>query len=158
MTDHAEATHPIEHDMTEGDDLDYRAIAVFLWSLLDDIDTASDQAKSNDVAYRNMAEKIQRRRFDVSTSDGYEIAFTSLPNKDAEMNDESKTPVVGGNLLADQGLSVGGISGGADQIQFKLPRTVTLFRDGFHVTYEAVRLTVFEDDGTFNEQPIVALG
>ena len=79
MNDHAEATEPHAIDMTEGAGLDYRAIAVFLWSLLDDIDAAGDQAKSNDVAYRNMAEKLQRRRFEVSTSDGYDIAFTNNP-------------------------------------------------------------------------------
>ena len=70
-----------EHDMTEPDGLDYRAISVFLWSLLDDIDTTSDMAKSNDAAYRKRVEQLQRRRFEVSTSDGYDIAFESNPTK-----------------------------------------------------------------------------
>ncbi len=68
-----------EHDMTEPDWLDYRVISVFLWRLLDDIDTASDMAKSNDAAYRKRVEKLQRRRFEVSTSDGFDIAFKRNP-------------------------------------------------------------------------------
>lgn len=50
-------------------------IAQFLWKLLDDIDTASDIAKSDDKAYREMVEKIQRRRFEVGTTDGYKVTF-----------------------------------------------------------------------------------
>ena len=34
-------------------------IIEFLWKLLDDIDTASDWAKSNDIAYRKAVEKIR---------------------------------------------------------------------------------------------------
>lgn len=52
-----------------------RRIADFLWSLLDDIDTASDIAKADDKAYRTMVERIQRRRFDVGTTDGYTVTF-----------------------------------------------------------------------------------
>ncbi len=67
------------HGMTEGEDLDYRAIAVFLWSLLDDIDTTSDMVKDDNAAYRATVEHIQKKRFEVSTSDGYDIAFTKQP-------------------------------------------------------------------------------
>lgn len=49
--------------------------AQFLWKLLDDIDTASDIAKSDDKSYREMVEKIQRRRFEVGTTDGYKVTF-----------------------------------------------------------------------------------
>ena len=72
-------------DNTENDmqnvkiDADYRTIALFLWSLLDDIDTATDMAKSNDAAYRNYVETVQRRRYEVGTSDGYKIAFNCDP-------------------------------------------------------------------------------
>ena len=38
---------------------------VALWMLLDDIDTASDMAKSDNVAYREAVERIQRKRFDI---------------------------------------------------------------------------------------------
>ena len=45
----------------------------FLWGLLDDIDTVSDMVKSNDVAYRKLVEKLQCKRFEVVTSDGYDL-------------------------------------------------------------------------------------
>jgi hypothetical protein len=51
------------------------AAADFLFSLLDDIDTASDMAKGNDKAYRSMVERIQRRRFEVASTDGYVVKF-----------------------------------------------------------------------------------
>ena len=44
-----------------------------LWKLLDNIDTIGDMARSNDKAFRNMTEKQQRKRFDVLTSDGYDL-------------------------------------------------------------------------------------
>lgn len=49
--------------------------AQFLWSLLDDIDTASDIAKGDDKAYREMVERIQRRRFEVGSTDGYTVTL-----------------------------------------------------------------------------------
>ena len=80
MNHNAEAiAAPLVHDMTEGEDLDYRAIAVFLWSLLDDIDTTGDIVREDDAAYRATAEHIHKKRFEVSTSDGYAIAFTNDP-------------------------------------------------------------------------------
>lgn len=51
--------------------------AQFLWSLLDDIDTVSDIAKSNDKVYRAAVERIQRRRFEVGSTDGYIVTFHS---------------------------------------------------------------------------------
>ena len=46
----------------------------FLWQLLDDIDTVSDWAKSNDKAYRKAVEKIQKRRWETGiTTDGYTL-------------------------------------------------------------------------------------
>lgn len=50
--------------------------AGFLFGLLDDIDSASDQAKGNDVAYRRWVMALQKRRFEVATTDGYEVTFT----------------------------------------------------------------------------------
>lgn len=58
--------------------------AQFLWKLLDDIDTASDAAKADDKAYRSMVEKIQRRRFECGSTDGYKVTFNetfSAPNE-----------------------------------------------------------------------------
>lgn len=49
--------------------------AEFLWGLLDDIDTASDMAKGDDKAYRQIVERIQKRRFEISNSDGYAVTF-----------------------------------------------------------------------------------
>ncbi len=54
---------------------DWRAVALFLHGLLDNIDTAEDAAKSNDAAYRAMVHKYQRKRFEVSVTDGYEVRF-----------------------------------------------------------------------------------
>lgn len=48
-----------------------RDMAVKLWKMLDDIDTASDIAKSNDGFYRRMVEAVQKRRHQIITSDGY---------------------------------------------------------------------------------------
>lgn len=60
---------------------DWEDIARFLFDLLDDIDTASDIAKEDDESYRSMVEKIQRRRFEVADTDGYEVSFKNRNNK-----------------------------------------------------------------------------
>jgi hypothetical protein len=49
-----------------------KADVVFLWSLLDDIDTASDMAKNNDASYRARVEQLQGRRHQRVISDGYD--------------------------------------------------------------------------------------
>ena len=50
--------------------------AKVLFGLLDDIDSASDQAKGNDKVYRRWVEAILKRRFEVATTDGYEVTVT----------------------------------------------------------------------------------
>ncbi len=45
----------------------------FLWSLLDDIDTASDMAKDNDKWYRARVEAVQGKRHQRVASDGYKL-------------------------------------------------------------------------------------
>lgn len=50
-------------------------IAQFLFARLDDIDTASDVAKLDDVAYRRIVERIIRRRFEVASTDGYTVTW-----------------------------------------------------------------------------------
>ena len=50
-----------------------RDMAAKLWKMLDDIDTASDIAKSNDVFYRKMVEEVQGRTHKILTSDGYDL-------------------------------------------------------------------------------------
>ncbi len=49
--------------------------ARFFYSLLDDIDTADDIAKSNDDFYRKRVRHIHNRRFEVATTDGYSVKF-----------------------------------------------------------------------------------
>ena len=51
-----------------------RAVVDHLYTLIDDIDTASDAAKSNDTFYRQIVEEIQRQKNDSGVvSDGYEL-------------------------------------------------------------------------------------
>ena len=53
------------------------AAAQFLFGLLDDIDTASDRAKGDDRTFREIVERIQRRRFEVASVDasGQTVTF-----------------------------------------------------------------------------------
>lgn len=66
-------------DPSEGDargpDRTWEEIARALFNLLDDIDTASDIAKSDDALYRKLVHKAHRRRFEFATTDGYEVSF-----------------------------------------------------------------------------------
>lgn len=62
-----------------GDPVDYEAAARFLFDLLDDIDTLDDMAKADDAAYRAAVQKVQRRRFEVATTDGYTVTFLPTP-------------------------------------------------------------------------------
>lgn len=56
------------------------AVAQYLYQLLDDIDTAGDMAKSNDAAYREIVEGIQRKKGAVlAECDGYTVIFKPLP-------------------------------------------------------------------------------
>ena len=51
----------------------------YLFRLLDDIDTADDMAKSNDVAYRTMVRKIQDLRWETGiTTDGYTLDLSKV--------------------------------------------------------------------------------
>lgn len=55
-----------------------------LWDLLDDIDTASDIVKGNDQAYRNLVERIQKKRWDTGVvTDGYRIYVKGWPEERA---------------------------------------------------------------------------
>ncbi len=44
-----------------------------LWQMLDDIDTYSDMAKSDNQVYRTLVERKQKTRFQVLESDGYDL-------------------------------------------------------------------------------------
>lgn len=48
-------------------------IAMFLFDILDDIDTASDEAKDNHNWYRLRVEHLHRKRFEVMETDGYTV-------------------------------------------------------------------------------------
>ena len=51
-----------------------RKIIAALWDVIDDIDTYSDMAKTNDVMFRNLVEKKQAERWLTPvTSDGYHL-------------------------------------------------------------------------------------
>lgn len=57
-------------------DIDYRAAALVLFNLLDDIDTLDDACREDDAAFRRLAMVKARRREDVGASfDGYTVAF-----------------------------------------------------------------------------------
>lgn len=54
--------------------LDYKAAAEALWEILDDIDTVSDMVKGNDAGYRDMVEKLQKKRNDwMYSADGHTL-------------------------------------------------------------------------------------
>lgn len=58
-------------------------IAQFLFALLDDIDTLDDAAKDNDALFRAEVRKVQRRRFEVASTDGYTVTFKEANNADS---------------------------------------------------------------------------
>lgn len=54
-------------------------IIVKLWSIIDDIDTYGDMAKSDDKLYRSLVERKQRTRFETGiTSDGYSLFYKGI--------------------------------------------------------------------------------
>lgn len=51
----------------------------FLWSLLDNIDTADDMAKDNDKAYREIVQNLQKRRWETGIkTDGYQLDLSAI--------------------------------------------------------------------------------
>lgn len=51
--------------------------AKFLWDRLDDIDTLDDACRENDKAFRENVRQVQRRRFEVGTTDGFSITLNA---------------------------------------------------------------------------------
>jgi hypothetical protein len=49
--------------------------ARFLWDLLDNIDTLDDACKDNNEGFRKLVYIQQRRRYEISTCDGYTVLF-----------------------------------------------------------------------------------
>ena len=62
--------------------LEWEKIAGWLYAILDDIDTASDHAKSNDAKYREVVERLQRLRGEVAASfDGQTLTWRNPPEE-----------------------------------------------------------------------------
>ena len=57
------------------DDIDYEKAARFLFDRLDDIDTLDDACKGDDHAFREQVRRVQRRRFEVASTDGFSVTF-----------------------------------------------------------------------------------
>ena len=56
-----------------------KQIIEYLWQIIDDIDTASDQAKGNNEAYLNMVEKLQNKRWKTGiTTNGYTLDLSKM--------------------------------------------------------------------------------
>ena len=55
--------------------VDWEVHARFLWDLLDSIDTLDDAARDNDALFRHRVRLQQRRRFEISNSDGYTVTY-----------------------------------------------------------------------------------
>lgn len=69
----------------------------FLFDLLDEIDTANDRAKGNDAAFRQIVNLLHPRRFQVASTDGYNLrwhtlATPSAPVADAGRQDAAREP------------------------------------------------------------------
>ena len=61
-----------------------------LFGLLDDIDTASDIAKSDNARYRKIVEPLQRKRFDNGiTTDGYNLNGSVLEDLRAALREDA---------------------------------------------------------------------
>lgn len=64
------------------------AIAQFLYGLLDDIDTVSDIAKSDDALYRKLVEKMQQKKSLVGAgNDGHMVVFKPVTLECKLLND-----------------------------------------------------------------------
>jgi len=51
----------------------------YLWQIIDDIDTASDMAKSNDKTYRKIVERKQKLRWKTGiNTDGYTLDLSGI--------------------------------------------------------------------------------
>jgi len=56
-------------------EMTWEEIARKLWSFLDDVDTADDFAKSDAALYRNLTREAHEKRWQLSTSDGFDVSF-----------------------------------------------------------------------------------
>jgi hypothetical protein len=69
---------PEKMTITMEPSLDWKAVAEFLYAVLDDIDTASDHVKGNDAEYRRKVTRLQKYRHEVGNSpDGYKMDWNN---------------------------------------------------------------------------------
>ena len=47
----------------------------FLFALLDSIDTTDDMAKTDNAAFRREVRRINKRRFEVASTDNYKVIW-----------------------------------------------------------------------------------
>ena len=60
--------------LSEVTDVEFlRSQVIFLWGIIDDIDTTSDVVRGNDTAYRAAVETLQSKRHDYISSDGHNL-------------------------------------------------------------------------------------
>lgn len=69
------AREQVNRSPTTENSIDWEAHARFLWDLLDNIDSLDDMAKDEDAVFRHQARIQQRRRFEISDSDGHTVTF-----------------------------------------------------------------------------------
>lgn len=66
-------------DERVGEPLPIEEIALQLFRLLDDCDTADDIAKDNDKLFRNLVRNAHQARFKYASTDGYSVTFNTTP-------------------------------------------------------------------------------
>lgn len=67
-----------------------KEVIVFLWQIIDNIDTIGDLAKDDNKLYRNLVEKEQLKRWKLPIkTDGYELDLSKIQS-DWSMNISSE--------------------------------------------------------------------
>ena len=66
---------PRRDGLTMAEALTWEGIARALFAILDDIDTADDLAKDNELLYRNLVRHHHTERFKYATTDGHSVKF-----------------------------------------------------------------------------------
>lgn len=55
-----------------------KEVALFLYAVLDDIDTVDDIAKADEAYYRESVRKLHKKRFEVAETDGHTVTFKKV--------------------------------------------------------------------------------
>lgn len=75
MSQKPEQTYNASSSATLSEPLTAEEIALRLYMLLDDCDTADDIAKSDDRLFRELVREAHRQRFKYATTEGYDLKF-----------------------------------------------------------------------------------